>query len=82
MRGAFPAAEVWTLYGPTEVTIVSAVSQVGEEGGRGWQRMGRALPGERLYVCDAGGNLLPAGVPGSCGSAGRGWRGATWAGRS
>ncbi|HEX7239905.1 MAG TPA: amino acid adenylation domain-containing protein, partial [Longimicrobiaceae bacterium] len=64
MKAAFPAAEVWTLYGPTEATIVSAATSVRGKAGSGGGGMGRALPGEGLYVVDGSGNLQPAGVPG------------------
>jgi len=65
MRRVFPGARVWTLYGPTEATIVSAAAEArAEGGGHGGHAMGRALPGEGTYVCDARGNLLPVGVAG------------------
>jgi amino acid adenylation domain-containing protein len=64
MQAVFPGARVWTLYGPTEATIVSAAAAVRPEGGHRGYAMGRALPGEGTYVCDALGSLLPAGVAG------------------
>ncbi len=64
MRAAFPAAQVWAMYGPTETTMVSAAWGLREGVRPGWQVVGRALPGEGLYVCDGGGGLLPSGVPG------------------
>ena len=64
MGRVFPAAELRVLYGPTETSILGASSRLRAEGGYGWQVVGRALPGVGLYVCDAGGNLLPDGVQG------------------
>ncbi|HEX7243495.1 MAG TPA: condensation domain-containing protein, partial [Longimicrobiaceae bacterium] len=64
MRRAFPSAELRVLYGPTEATILGAASRLRAEGEYAWQVVGRPLPGAGLYVCDAGGSLLPAGVPG------------------
>ncbi|MEW5926854.1 MAG: non-ribosomal peptide synthase/polyketide synthase [Gemmatimonadota bacterium] len=64
MEAVFPCARVWTLYGPTEATIVSAAAPAPPEGGRRGHAMGRALPGEGTYVCDGPGSLLPAGVAG------------------
>ncbi|HEX2190457.1 MAG TPA: amino acid adenylation domain-containing protein, partial [Longimicrobiaceae bacterium] len=63
MREAFPAAELWAMYGPTEATIVCAGSVV-PAGGAAGHVVGRPLPGASLYVCDAGGTPVPAGVPG------------------
>ncbi|HEV2735852.1 MAG TPA: non-ribosomal peptide synthetase, partial [Longimicrobiaceae bacterium] len=64
MKTVFPGARVWTLYGPTEATIVSAASPARPEGAHRGHAMGRALPGEGTYVCDGAGSLLPAGVAG------------------
>ncbi|HEV2148272.1 MAG TPA: amino acid adenylation domain-containing protein, partial [Longimicrobiaceae bacterium] len=64
MHRVFPAARTWVLYGPTEATILGAASGLRQEEDYGWQVVGRALPGVGLYVCDAGGGLLPEGVPG------------------
>ncbi len=64
MTAVFPGARVWTMYGPTEATIVSAAVPARPEDGRRGHAMGRALPGEGTYVCDGAGSLLPAGVAG------------------
>ncbi|MET0395270.1 MAG: amino acid adenylation domain-containing protein, partial [Longimicrobiaceae bacterium] len=64
MQAAFPAAQAWAMYGPTETTMVSAASRLRQEVRPGWQVVGGALPGEGLYVCDGGGGLLPVGVAG------------------
>ncbi|MEW5927424.1 MAG: non-ribosomal peptide synthase/polyketide synthase, partial [Gemmatimonadota bacterium] len=64
MRQAFPSARAWVLYGPTEAAVLAAASRLRAEASYGWQVVGRALPGAGLYVCDGGGGLLPAGVPG------------------
>ncbi|HEX2191027.1 MAG TPA: amino acid adenylation domain-containing protein, partial [Longimicrobiaceae bacterium] len=63
MRAAFPGAGVRVLYGPTEGAVVCASVQAGEaEEHR--RLVGRPLGNASLYVCDARGGLLPAGVPG------------------
>ncbi len=63
LRAVFPLAEVAVAYGPTEGTIVCARHPA--TGGEGERRMiGRPLPGAALYVLDAAGHPVPAGVPG------------------
>ncbi|HEX8274264.1 MAG TPA: non-ribosomal peptide synthase/polyketide synthase [Longimicrobiaceae bacterium] len=64
MRRAFPSAEAWVLYGPTEAAIVGGAARLRAEGGYAWQVLGRPLPGAALYVCDPWGGPLPAGVAG------------------
>ncbi|MBV9775382.1 MAG: AMP-binding protein, partial [Gemmatimonadetes bacterium] len=64
MQAAFPAAQAWAMYGPTEATIISSGTPLRRGESYNWQVVGRALPGVGLYVCDAAGNLLPRGVPG------------------
>ena len=64
MQQVFPEAQPWVLYGPTEGTIISAATPLRRGAAYDWQVVGRALPGVGLYVCDAGGNLLPDGVQG------------------
>ncbi|HLL45482.1 MAG TPA: amino acid adenylation domain-containing protein, partial [Longimicrobiaceae bacterium] len=64
MQRAFPAAQPWVLYGPTEASILGSSARLRAEGGYAWQVLGRALPGVGLYVCDTADDLLPAGVPG------------------
>ena len=69
-------------YGPTETTtfaITHPVTDV-EEGARSIP-LGRPIANTRVYVLDARGEPVPVGVGGSCTSAGRGWRWATWGGR-
>ncbi|HLL47941.1 MAG TPA: amino acid adenylation domain-containing protein, partial [Longimicrobiaceae bacterium] len=72
IQAAFPAAQHWVLYGPTEATILGAASRLRADGGYDWQVVGRPLPGVGLYVCDADGSLLPVGVPGELWIAGGG----------
>ncbi len=64
MRAVFPSAGLWVLYGPTEASILGAAARLRAGGSYEWQVAGRALPGVGLYVCDAWGGLLPAGVAG------------------
>ncbi|MEW5926224.1 MAG: amino acid adenylation domain-containing protein, partial [Gemmatimonadota bacterium] len=64
MREAFPAAEVRVLYGPTEGAVICAshLAAGGEAGGR--HLLGTPLGNAPLYVLDAAGRPVPAGVPG------------------
>ncbi|MET0396001.1 MAG: amino acid adenylation domain-containing protein, partial [Longimicrobiaceae bacterium] len=64
VREVFPAAQVWAMYGPTEGTIISSGTPLRRGASYDWQMVGRPLPGVGMYVCDAGGELLPEGVPG------------------
>ncbi|MET0398247.1 MAG: amino acid adenylation domain-containing protein [Longimicrobiaceae bacterium] len=64
VQAAFPAAQVWAMYGPTEGTIISSGTPLRPGVSYDWQMVGRALPGVGMYVCGAGGDLLPEGVPG------------------
>jgi acyl-CoA synthetase (AMP-forming)/AMP-acid ligase II len=63
MREAFPGAGLRVLYGPTEATVAGSSLLVGEvlpeRSG-----IGGPVRGVALHVCDAGGGLLPPGVPG------------------
>jgi amino acid adenylation domain-containing protein len=54
--------EVWNLYGPTETTIWSTVHRVTHETGS--VPIGEPIANTRVYVLDAAGQLVPAGVPG------------------
>ncbi len=54
--------EVWNLYGPTETTIWSTLSQiVGDEKDI---TVGQAIANTQLYVLDTQRQLVPIGVPG------------------
>lgn len=53
--------EVWNLYGPTETTVYSLGTRI-EHSSR--ITIGTPLPNTRVYVVDAAGQLVPAGVPG------------------
>jgi amino acid adenylation domain-containing protein len=64
VQEVFPAAQVWAMYGPTEGTIISSATPLRRGARYDWQMVGRPLPGVGMYVCDAGGELLPEGVPG------------------
>jgi amino acid adenylation domain-containing protein len=55
-------ATLWNAYGPTETTVWSSMHRVVE--GSGSVPIGSAIANTRLYVLDARGELLPAGVPG------------------
>ncbi|HEX6863772.1 MAG TPA: amino acid adenylation domain-containing protein, partial [Thermoanaerobaculia bacterium] len=54
-------AEVWNLYGPTETTVWSAAERLS---GDGPVSIGRPVANTDLWVVDAQGNPVPAGVPG------------------
>ncbi|GAA3134928.1 hypothetical protein GCM10010466_27220 [Planomonospora alba] len=70
--------ELWNAYGPTETTIYSTMARVTAPVGDPVP-IGTPLAGERAYVLDRAGRLLPAGTPGELwiGGAGvaRGYRG-------
>ncbi|MBV8199198.1 MAG: amino acid adenylation domain-containing protein, partial [Acidobacteria bacterium] len=69
---AFPQARVWQLYGPTEATILAAAGAVSpsplalgsKDGEPVRSLLGRPLPGARVELRDADGNLVPIGVSG------------------
>ncbi|MDP9862277.1 MULTISPECIES: non-ribosomal peptide synthetase [Streptosporangium] len=71
-------AELWNAYGPTETTIYSTMVRVTAPAGDPVS-IGVPLAGERAYVLDRAGRVLPAGTPGELwiGGAGvaRGYRG-------
>jgi amino acid adenylation domain-containing protein len=56
-------AELWNAYGPTETTIYSTMIQVTAPVGDPVS-IGTPLAGERAYVLDRAGRMLPAGTPG------------------
>ncbi|HEY2739592.1 MAG TPA: amino acid adenylation domain-containing protein, partial [Thermoanaerobaculia bacterium] len=67
LRAAFPAAQAWVLYGPTEGTIVCAawpLPPLPPRPAPARSLLGRPLPGAVLHVCDGYGDLLPPGIPG------------------
>lgn len=53
---------LWNLYGPTETTIWSTLSQVTPE--QSEITIGRPIANTRVYVLDAAGLPVPIGVPG------------------
>jgi amino acid adenylation domain-containing protein len=63
MRGAFPAAEIGVLYGPTEATIICASHRLESEPATR-RMLGRPLGNAALYVLDAAGQVAPVGVAG------------------
>jgi amino acid adenylation domain-containing protein len=76
------ARQAWSLYGPTETTIWSAVSRLASldgSGGEGWATLGRPIGNTTLHVLDRGLRPVPLGVAGelAIGGAGvaRGYRG-------
>ncbi|MGP3910179.1 amino acid adenylation domain-containing protein [Nonomuraea sp. 10N515B] len=70
--------ELWNSYGPTETTIYSTMTRIGVPVGDSVS-IGGPLPGERAYVLDQAGRLVPPGVPGELWIGGvgvaRGYRG-------
>ncbi|WP_197093986.1 non-ribosomal peptide synthetase [Nonomuraea sp. SBT364] len=70
--------ELWNSYGPTETTVYSTMTRIERITGDSVS-IGGPLPGERAYVLDQAGRLVPPGVPGELwiGGAGvaRGYRG-------
>jgi amino acid adenylation domain-containing protein len=57
-------AELWNNYGPTEATIEATSWPVVRYRETGGIRVGRPLPGYRVYVVDKRGELCPEGIPG------------------
>ncbi len=57
-------AELWNNYGPTEATVEATVWPAERFAATGSIRIGRPLPGYRVYVLDAHAKLVPAGIPG------------------
>ncbi|TMR08294.1 amino acid adenylation domain-containing protein, partial [Nonomuraea turkmeniaca] len=55
--------ELWNSYGPTETTIYSTMTRIAAPVGDSVS-IGGPLPGERAYVLDQAGRLVPPGVPG------------------
>ena len=64
MRGIFPAAKIYVLYGPTETTIICTSYQL--ETGRVGERhlIGKPLRNTVIRLCDEDRNLVPIGVRG------------------
>ncbi|WP_407884233.1 non-ribosomal peptide synthetase [Scytonema sp. NUACC26] len=56
------ADSLWNMYGPTETTIWSAVSQV--QAGSGAVSIGRAIANTQFYILDANLQPVPIGVAG------------------
>src|SRR5215203_1005044 len=69
LAGAAPGARILDLYGPSEDTVYSTFSRL--EPGRG-VAIGVPVAGGRVYVLDARGEPVPAGVPGELFLAGEG----------
>jgi amino acid adenylation domain-containing protein len=62
-----PGCTLYNGYGPTEVTIISLLFEIGRPGSlRGGERtpIGRPLVENAVYVVDRQGGLVPVGVPG------------------
>ena len=60
-------AELWNLYGPTETTIWSTVSQVHQAEGTAEdakEPIGHPIGNTRVYIADNGTDLVPPGFPG------------------
>ncbi|MGN9837864.1 amino acid adenylation domain-containing protein [Nonomuraea sp. H19] len=55
--------ELWNSYGPTETTIYSTMTRIAAPIDDSVS-IGGPLPGERAYVLDQAGRLVPPGVPG------------------
>ncbi|MFE0877071.1 amino acid adenylation domain-containing protein [Streptomyces smyrnaeus] len=62
---AHPRARLWNMYGPSETHVVSAHRLPDDPASWGeTASIGRPLPGFSMLVLDAGGNLVPPGIPG------------------
>ncbi len=58
----------WNLFGPTETSVWSTMSRIGN----GDVTIGRPIANTRVYVVDDGGQLCPVGIPGELCIAGSG----------
>jgi amino acid adenylation domain-containing protein/FkbM family methyltransferase len=64
-RTSLSTTRLVNMYGITEITVHATVREVNESDISGTESpVGRALPHLRIYVLDARGRLVPAGVPG------------------
>jgi natural product biosynthesis luciferase-like monooxygenase protein len=62
LRAALPSGRLHNMYGPTETTVWSTMHDVAAD-----ERpvpIGRPIANTQVYVLDARGELLPAGIPG------------------
>ncbi|GGD98621.1 non-ribosomal peptide synthetase [Paenibacillus nasutitermitis] len=64
LRGAGIADEIVNLYGPTEATVYSSLHRCGGGETDEGTRIGRPLPGYRLYILDRKLRPVPRGVTG------------------
>ncbi len=64
LRRAFPQAQVWELYGPTEGAIFCSSFAVPKTGEAVRSLLGRPLPGSALTLRDRTGRQVPVGVAG------------------
>nr|WP_276510374.1 amino acid adenylation domain-containing protein [Longimicrobium terrae] len=62
VRRVAPELRVFNHYGPTETTVGVVAGEIVPGDGR--PPLGRPLPGARVFLLDADGRLVPAGVPG------------------
>ncbi|HEV8580079.1 MAG TPA: amino acid adenylation domain-containing protein [Thermoanaerobaculia bacterium] len=64
LLATFPSADIATLYGPTETTIVCAGDRVPRDRRPERSLLGRPLDNVELRVVDTRGRLVPLGLPG------------------
>jgi amino acid adenylation domain-containing protein/thioester reductase-like protein len=64
MGSAFPDAELWVLYGPTEAAMVCTGYRVPTIPTLDGHPIGRPLPGVVLRICDENGQMVANGVTG------------------
>jgi len=67
-----PHARLFNEYGPTEAAVWSTVFETTASGTAGRVRIGRPIPGTRIYVLDRHGSPVPVGVPGEIAIGGAG----------
>jgi D-alanine--poly(phosphoribitol) ligase subunit 1 len=62
----FPGAEIWNLYGPTEITVVTTSVRIDRDILQKYSTLpiGRPMPGTELFVIDENRNRLPPGSRG------------------
>ncbi len=72
MRDVFPAARIFVGYGPTEVAIMCAQTEVAPDARVEHQLVGAPMANVRLRLCDRRGQAVPVGVVGEIYVAGAG----------
>ncbi|MBD2767190.1 amino acid adenylation domain-containing protein [Hymenobacter sp. BT664] len=63
-RRVLEGVQLLNMYGPTETTVDATYEVASERKKAGAPSIGRPIPNVQVYLLDAGGQLVPVGVPG------------------